>query len=224
LCFNPKIAWEAELASMEKFIEWIESGKDIRNGMDIWTSKDIEYLNEYRLLTAKPVMFAINLTFEDFKRKKNKFLKPIYEWVTANAPGSPMIPYSGVWESQLQDLEGEEYKAKVAEMGAESALPKIKLTAFNMINLIYFFTQGPKEVRAWVIRKGMKAPQAAGTIHTDMEKGFICAEVMAYEDLKALGSESEVKAKGKYRQEGKNYEITDGDILVIKHNAPAGKK
>lgn len=106
-----------------------------------------------------------------------------------------------------------------------SALPKIIKTGFTAINLIYFFTAGPDEVKCWQIRKQSKAPQAAGTIHTDFERGFICAEVMKVEDLKELGSEAAVKAAGKYKQEGKNYVVQDGDIILFKFNVTSsGKK
>jgi obg-like ATPase 1 len=217
--------WEAEKAAMEKFIEWMEGGKDIRNGMDEWTTKDVEYLNDYALLTAKPTMFAINLNLNDFKRKKNKFLKPIFDWVQANASGSAIIPYCGGYESELQDLDAEAAKAKEAEE-APSALPRILKTAFTMVNLIQFFTAGPDEVKGWIIRRGFLAPKAAGTIHTDFERGFICAEVMAFDELKEKGSESEMKKIGRYRQEGKNYEVQDGDVIFFKFNvtAPAKKK
>jgi len=215
-------AWEEEKASMDKFLAWLESGKDIRNGLSEWSTKDIDFLNEYQLLTAKPAMFAVNLSLNDYKRKKNKFLKPIFDWVQANAAGSLIIPYSGKLEEELQELDaaacakrGEEEKNEKGEPTI-SALPKMIKTAFNMVNLIYFFTYGPMEVRAWVIRRGMKAPVAGAVIHTDFEKAFIMAEVMAFDDLKEAGSEAEVKAKGKYRSEGKLYEVKDGDIITFK--------
>lgn len=106
----------------------------------------------------------------------------------------------------------------------QTVLPKIVKTAFAMIHLIYFFTAGSDEVKAWCIRKGYKAPQAAGAIHTDFERGFICAETMGFEDLKELGSEAECKAKGKYKQEGKTYVVHDGDVIFFKFNVTAQKK
>jgi len=208
-------AWETERDSMDRFKLWLEEGKDIRNGMAEWSTKDIEFLNDYKLLTAKPVMFAVNLSFHDFKRKKNKFLKPIFDWVAANAPGALIIPYCGQFEEDIQDLSKEDCAKKEEEEGATSALPKMVRHAFSMINLIYFFTYGPLEVRAWVIRKGMLAPQAGSVIHNDFEKAFIKAEVMAFEDLKAAGSEAECKSLGKWRQEGKTYEVKDGDVITF---------
>jgi obg-like ATPase 1 len=215
-------AWESERDAIEKFKKFMEDGKDIRNGMELWSMKDIDYLNDYRLLTAKPVMFVINLNKHDYTRKKNKFLKPIYDWVQKNAPGSAMIPYCGQYESDLQDLEGDELAEALKE--APSALNKMTSTAYTMVNLIYFFTAGPDEVRAWMIRRGFKAPQAAGVIHTDFEAGFICAEVMAFDELKEKGSEAEMKKIGRYRQEGKTYEVHDGDVIFFKFNPTGGKK
>jgi obg-like ATPase 1 len=217
-------AWEEENASMAKFMAWLQDGKDIRNGLDVWTNKDIEFLNDYGLLTAKPVMFAINVNMNDFKRKKNKFLKPIYDWVQANAPGSVMVPYCGAWEDEMKDLSPADFKARETEEGVTSALQKMIKNAFNMVNLIYFYTAGPDEVRAWVVRKGYKAPQAAGVIHTDFERGFICAEVMAFDELKEAGTEVAMKAKGRYRQEGKTYTVEDGDVIFFKFNVSGGKK
>jgi len=217
-------AWETERAAMDHFLAWLNAGKDIRNGMDEWSTKEIEYLNDYQLLTAKPVMFAVNLSLNDYKRKKNKFLKPIFEWVTANAPGSMIIPYAGSFEEEIQELNAVDCKAAEEENGATSALPKMIRNAFNMVNLIYYFTYGPLEVRAWVIRKGMLAPAAGGVIHTDFEKAFIKAEVMAFDELKEAGSEAEMKAKGRWRQEGKTYMVQDGDVITFQIGQVEKKK
>merc|ERR1712176_105676 len=157
------------------------------------------------------------MNHKDYCRKKNKFLKPIFDWVNANAPGSVMIPYCGSFEEELQDMESDAAREeRLKEDNTVSAMNKIITTAFHMVHLINFFTAGPDEVRAWTIRKGYKAPQAAGCIHTDFEKKFIMAETMSFDDLKELGSEAEVKAKGKYRQEGKMYEVQDGDVIFYK--------
>eukprot|EP00408_Alexandrium_pacificum_P010936 CAMPEP_0171225920 /NCGR_PEP_ID=MMETSP0790-20130122/37055_1 /TAXON_ID=2925 /ORGANISM="Alexandrium catenella, Strain OF101" /LENGTH=402 /DNA_ID=CAMNT_0011691967 /DNA_START=72 /DNA_END=1283 /DNA_ORIENTATION=+ len=219
-----KKKWEQDLESFEKILKYLEDGKDVRLGMDIWNTTDIDNLNDLQLLTAKPVCFAINLNLNDFKRKKNKFLKPIFDWVQANAPGSVMIPYCGAFENDLVDLDKAGTEAKCKELEVASALPKMIQTAFKMVNLINFYTSGPDEVRAWIIRKGFKAPQAAGVIHTDFENGFICADVMAFAELKEKGSEAAMKAAGRYRQEGKTYEVQDGDVIFFKFNPTGGKK
>jgi len=219
-----KKKWEEEQACMEKILAWLNDGKDVKNGMDQWSTSDIEYLNDYGLLTSKPCMFAVNMNKRDYCRKKNKFLKPIFDWVQANAPGSTIIPYCGDYEERLQDMTPEEVTAQLKEDETTSAMAKMISEAFHMVHLINFFTAGPDEVKAWTIRKGMKAPQAAGTIHTDFERGFICAEVMAYKDLEEAGNEGAVKAAGKYRQEGKTYEVQDGDVIFFKFNVTTQPK
>lgn len=224
---NPALRkeFEAEQAFLAKLKEYLEAGKEVRNGMDQWSVKEIEYLNDYSLLTAKPCMFLINLSEEDYKRKKNKWLAKIHQWVQEHGgKDCPLIPYSGAFESRMVDLGPEKAEEAQKEEGVVSVLPKIIKSAFTLVHLIYFFTAGPDEVKAWVCRKGSKAPQAAGTIHSDFEQGFICAEVMAFDDLKELGSEAEVKAKGKYRQEGKMYTVLDGDVIYFKFNVTTKKK
>lgn len=219
-----KKEWEETLASYEKMLEFMEEqNKDLRNGMEIWSKKDIDVLNDLQMLTAKPVLFAVNMNIDDYKRKKNKFLKKIFDWVQANAPGAAIIPYCGAFEDSLTDMDKDQTEAKFKELEVRSALPKIIQTAFSIVNLIQFYTAGPDEVKSWIIRKGYKAPQAAGVIHTDFEKGFICAEVMAFDELKEKGSEAAMKAAGRYRQEGKNYEVIDGDVIFFKFNVGKGK-
>uniref|UniRef100_A0A383WNJ8 Obg-like ATPase 1 n=1 Tax=Tetradesmus obliquus TaxID=3088 RepID=A0A383WNJ8_TETOB len=211
-----------EMECAEKVLAWLEEGKDVRLGD--WTAREIEFLNNWLLLTAKPAVYLVNCSKKDYIRKKNKFLPKIFEWVQANG-GAPIIPFSGVFENEYAELAEGEREAWTKEQGADSALAKIITTGFKAIHLIYFFTAGADEVKCWQIRKGSKAPQAAGTIHTDFERGFICAEVMHYEELHELGNEHAVKAAGKYRQEGKNYTVADGDIIFFKFNVTAsGKK
>lgn len=167
----------------------------------------------------------VNLSDKDFIRKKNKWLLKIKEWVDKNDPGAQIIPFSGAYENKLVEFEDEnERKAYIEEQKCVSALEKIITSGFKALQLEYFFTAGPDEVRAWVIQRGTKAPQAAGRIHTDFEKGFIMAEVMHYDCFKDEGSEAACKAAGKYRQQGRNYVVEDGDIIFFKFNAGAGLK
>merc|ERR1719387_2732824 len=121
-----KKKWEENLASFQKIMAWLEEGKDVRNGMDVWTNQDIDVLNDLMLLTAKPVLFAINMNIKDYKRQKNK-------------PGSAMIPYCGAFEDELVDLDGPATEAKLQEMEVKSALPKIIKTAFSVVNLILYY-------------------------------------------------------------------------------------
>ena len=222
---NPQLAKEhkQELDTVEKVSACLEEGKDVRNNLDNWNQNDVIYLNKYQLLTAKPVLYLINLTVKDFKRKKNKWLPKIHAWVQEHGGGT-MIPFSGAFESELQGVPDDEKAQYQKDQEMNTVLPKIIKTGFAMVNLIYFFTAGPDEVKAWCIRRGYSAPKAAGTIHTDFERGFICAEVMSFADLKELGNESEVKAKGKYRQEGKTYVVADGDVIFFKFNVTAKGK
>jgi len=242
---NPanKKEWESEYATVNKVKEWLDSGKEVRLGIgcgdaDVWNTKDIMYINEYQLLTSKPVIYLVNLSEEDYKRKKNKWLKPIHDWVQAHG-GAAILPFSGELEAKLQDMTGDSSESDPVKMeaaadvlraeylkenGMVSALPKIIKVSFAMVHLQYFFTAGPDEVRGWVVRKGFTAPQGAGVIHTDFEAGFICAEVMAFADLKEHGTELEVKAKGRYRQEGKTYILQDGDVIFYKFNVTTPKK
>ncbi|XP_071101081.1 obg-like ATPase 1 [Haliotis cracherodii] len=200
----------------------LEGKKWIRQGS--WDAKEIEELNKCLYLTAKPVIYLVNLSEKDYIRKKNKRLLGIKEWIDANDPGATVILFSGALELRLADM-GEDNEAKEAllkERNTQSALEKIIVTGYKSLNLIYFFTSGKDEVKAWTIQVGAKAPQAAGKIHTDFEKGFIMAEVMAFEDFKENGTEVACKAAGKYKQKGRDYVVEDGDIIYFKFNAGAG--
>ena len=135
----------------------------------------------------------------------------------------PMIPYCAGYEKKINDVGTDfEVRRKAAEeFGAASCIPKIIKLGYSTLKLIHYFTAGEDEVKCWTIREGTKAPGAAGVIHTDFERGFICAEVMKFEDLERLGSEQAVKSEGLYRQMGKEYEVLDGDIIFFKFNVTA---
>lgn len=205
----------------ERVIAHLEEGKDVRLGD--WKAADIEILNTFQLLSAKPVVYLVNMSEKDFQRKKNKFLPKIHAWVQEHG-GETILPFSCAFEQKLVDMPEDEAAKYCAANQITSMIPKIIKTGFAAIHLIYFFTAGPDEVKCWQIRRQTKAPQAAGAIHTDFERGFICAEVMKFEDLKELGSESAVKAAGKYKQEGKTYVVQDGDIIFFKFNVSGGGK
>jgi len=225
---NDKKAKE-EKETLDKVKICLEEGKWVRNAD--WTAKDIEILNVHLFLTAKPVCYLVNLSEADFKRKANKWLPKVQDWVNKNNAG-PIIPFSAEYEKGMVEKlaeakeKGEESKEESKEAAAgPTMINKIIRTGYKCLDLIYYFTSGEDEVRCWTIRDGTKAPQAAGVIHTDFEKGFICAEVMSYDDLiESGGSETEVKAKGKLRQWGKEYVMKDGDICFFKFNVTAEKK
>ena len=211
---------------MMKALELLTDEKqDIRHG--IWSNKEIDILNTLMLLTAKPVIYLCNLTEKDYLRKKNKYLLKVKQWIDANSPGDSLIPFSASLESTLANYETDSEREKHLQglgEGAISALGKITCSGYATLNLVHFFTFGPKECRAWTIRKGTKAPQAAGVIHNDFEKGFIMAEIMKYEDLREHGSEAAVKAAGKYYQKGRDYIVEDGDVVFFKFNVTSAKK
>ncbi|CAN6674017.1 obg-like ATPase 1 [Trichomonascus vanleenenianus] len=209
-----------EYAFVEQLIKYLEDGKRVANGN--WTPKEVEIINSMFLLTAKPAIYLINLSERDYNRKKNKNLPAIKQWIDENSPGDVLIPFSVSLEERLANMEtDEEREAELKSIGAQSALPKIITTMRSTLNLISFFTCGADEVREWTIRKGTKAPQAAGVIHNDLMKTFILAQVTKYDDLIELGDEAAVKAGGKLMQKGKDYVVEDGDIIYFR--AGAGK-
>jgi obg-like ATPase 1 len=150
-----------------------------------WNNLEIELLNRYQFLTAKEVVYLVNLNKRDYLRKGNKFLPGIAQTVESLG-GGQIIPFSVEFEQEWLDMElaGTLDAYKEANPTHKSALPRILKTGYHALQLIHFFTAGADEVKAWTIKNGRYAPEAAGVIHTDFERGFICAEVMAFEDLK----------------------------------------
>ncbi|KAF2761546.1 hypothetical protein EJ05DRAFT_448015 [Pseudovirgaria hyperparasitica] len=210
-----------EEATVEKILAWLKDGKDVRKGD--WTPKEVEVINPLFLLSAKPVVYLLNMSEKDYLRKKNKYLKEIQKWTVDHAAGDPILPISVELEKRLSKFETEaEVTAELERIGATPALPKVITTMRKALHLGSFFTTGADEVRQWTIRNGTKAPQAAGVIHGDFEKTFIQAIVYNYSVLKEEGDEATVKAKGKILTKGKDYVVQDGDILLIK--AGAAKK
>ncbi|MCJ1270802.1 Obg-like ATPase [Lobaria immixta] len=207
-----------EEATVEKILAWLNDGKDVRK--ENWTSKEVEVINPLFLLSAKPVVYLVNLSEKDYIRQKNKHLPKIAEWVKEHAAGDPIIPLSVSFEERLTRLETDaEAEEECKKLGTKSALPKIIVTMRQMLNLGSFFTTGADEVRQWTIRKGTKAPQAAGVIHGDFEKTFIQCIVYNYDILKELGDEAAIRAAGKIMTKGKDYVVEDGDIVLIKAGA-----
>ncbi len=168
-----------------------------------------------QLLTLKPILYAVNVADEE--------LKTFSESAARTALGllneAEVIPVSAKIEADLVDLSDDEAKAFLSELGVKSSgLDRLIHAAYHALGYITFFTAGPKEVRAWTVTRGAKAPQAAGVIHTDFEKGFIRAETIAYSDYMAAGSEAKAKEAGKLRLEGKEYVVQDGDIFHFRFN------
>lgn len=200
-----------EVEVLLKVKEMLDERRWVKDGE--WLPREIEFLNTNLFFTAKPVVYLVNMAKENYITKKNKWLLKIKEWVEKKCPGT-IIPFSVEYEQAFERKEVE----------GSSAMDKIIKTGYHVLNLIHFFTAGEDEVKCWTILNGTKAPQAAGTIHTDFEKGFICAEVMKYADLMEHGSENAVKAVGKYKQLGKEYVVEDGDVIYFKFNPPKSNK
>ncbi|CAO1625413.1 unnamed protein product [Sympodiomycopsis kandeliae] len=204
-----------EIATMEKALKALsEDNTDVRK-VD-WEAREIDTVNSLSLLTAKPVIYLVNLSERDYVRRKNKHLLTIKQWIDKNNPGDQLIPFSVALEERLMQLGSPEAEAaELKNLGDNitGALGKITKSGYDGLDLQRYYTCGPDEVRAWTVRKGVKAPAAAGVIHTDFEKKFVCAEVISIEDMLKYESEAEVKAAGRLRQEGRNYVVKDGDIM-----------
>lgn len=182
-----------------KVKEMSENKQPVRDGT--WNGKEIELLNKHLFMSAKPVVYLVNIGRDEYITKKNKYLVKIQNWIKENG-GGPMIPFSAEYEAEVLATAGSPDKDARDEaakgLGAPTMTHKLINVGYRTLRLIHYFTAGEDEVKCWTIREGTKAPQAAGVIHTDFERGFICAEVQKYEDLDRLGSEAEVKAEGLY--------------------------
>ncbi|QDK32468.1 redox-regulated ATPase YchF [Sphingomonas sp. IC081] len=169
-----------------------------------------------QLLTAKPVLYVCNVE-EEAAAEGNEFSARVFE--KAKAEGATVVIVSAAIESELVGMEIEERMVFLEEMGLhETGLARIIRAGYDLLGLLTFFTVGPKEARAWTVHKGAKAPEAAGEIHSDMQRGFIRAETIAFDDYVALGGETGAKEAGKLRQEGKEYLVHDGDVMHFKFN------
>ncbi len=170
------------------------------------------------LLTLKPVIYAANLDEEGFANPEGT---PYYRQVAerAGAEGAQVIPVCAKLEAEIAELEGEEKAMFLEDLGvSESGLDRLVKASYTLLGLISYLTSGEDECRAWTITRGTKAPQAAGKIHTDFERGFIRAEVIAYDDLMSAGSMAAAREKGMIRSEGKEYVVKDGDIILFRFN------
>jgi len=213
---------KATLETCQRAQVALQAGKDIRECT--WSGDDILTLQELSLLTAKPVVYLVNISQKDYEKQGNKWFKPIKDWCAARSPGAPVLPFSATFELAWNDLT-EEKKKELIEKKQNTQLTKIITEGYHALNLVHFFTCGEDEVRAWTIAKGILAPAAAGVIHTDFQKHFIMAEQYTYDHFLEFGSEQDVRKGGKYMQQGKNYVVQNGDILFFKHGAGgAGKK
>ncbi|KAL7555534.1 hypothetical protein ACA910_005312 [Epithemia clementina (nom. ined.)] len=239
----------AEVPLSETFVEAYEKCKKLIDANtpvqthEDFSAAEVELIRDWGLITTKPQIYVVNLSQKNFIRKGSKWLPKIAEWVKDHG-GGQIIPVSCDFEEALTGLKddpaaqkaflddcSEQAKAaglKGPQAEVKSMIPRLIRAGRSALCLQSFYTAGPKEVRAWTIMKGTLAPQAAGVIHTDFERGFIKAEVCNFDDFKELhggqASMAKVKEAGKYRQEGKQYVMQEGDIVVFMHNVTTAKK
>lgn len=203
-----------EVAFYERVRGLLEQAKKVRDCAE--NEDENIWLRDLHLLTAKPVLYVANVAEDDLSGS-HPFVAQVA--AIAKEEGSGVVVICGRLESEIAELAGDEKQAFLEEMGlAESGLDRLIRAGYELLGLITYFTAGVKEVRAWTITRGTKAPQAAGVIHSDFEKGFIRAEVIAFDDFIACNGESGAKDKGLLRLEGKEYVVRDGDVMHFRFN------
>lgn len=209
--------YQFEIDTLEKLKSAMEEGHTARE-VEL-SEEEREALKEVSLLTLKPVIYAANLNEEDIKNGgiDNEYFKALKE--IADKENSLVIPVSAQIEAEISELPDDEKEMFLEELGLEaSGLDRLIKASYDLLGLISYLTAGEPETRAWTIKKGTKAPGAAGKIHSDFERGFIRAEVIHYDDLIACGSMVAAKEKGLVRSEGKEYVVKDGDIILFRFN------
>jgi len=204
-----------QLAIIERALEAIREGKPART-VDI-SDDDQRLFKMLNLLTSKPVLYVCNVDEGD-AADGNAYTQSVEKYARDNGAGSIVI--SAKIESEVVQLTDEEERQEFLEaLGLEeTGLARLIRAGYQLLDLATYFTAGPKEARAWTIKVDSKAPQAAGVIHTDFEKGFICAETIAFDDFVGLGGEVPCKEAGKMRQEGRDYTVKDGDVILFRFN------
>ena len=209
------IAKEVEL--LERIKETLDEGLSART-MDL-SDEEIEFVKTLNLLSYKPIIYCANISEDDVAEGnfENDFVKEVREH--AETEDAEVVVVCARIEQEISELDDEDKTEFLAELGLdESGLDKLIKSSYHLLDLISFLTAGPQEVRAWTIKRGTKAPGAAGKIHTDFERGFIRAETIAFEDLKANGTMAAAKDKGLVRLEGKEYIVNDGDVILFRFN------
>ncbi len=208
----------SEVTFIQRLKEFLEAGHLAKN-LEINTEEEQAYFDEYNLLTAKPVIYAANVSEEDLATDgaDNEGVQKVRGY--AKEERSEVFVICAQIEQEIAELEEDEKKEFLEDLGIqESGLEKLIKASYRLLGLISYLTSGETETRAWTITRGTKAPQAAGKIHTDFERGFIRAEVVAYDKLVECGSLQQAKEKGLVRSEGKEYVVQDGDVVLFRFN------
>ncbi|PSJ58149.1 redox-regulated ATPase YchF [Pseudaminobacter soli (ex Li et al. 2025)] len=204
------------LPMMEQALALLQDGKPVRMLLKGIAHEDLVILQSLNLLTSHPVLYVCNVA-ESQAATGNEHTAAVEKMAAAQGAGTVII--SAAIEAEVAQLPDEEAQEFLADLGLdEPGLDKLIRAGYDLLHLITYFTAGPKETRAWTIQKGTKAPQAAGVIHTDFERGFIRAQTIAYSDFVTLGGEVAAKEAGKARDEGKEYVVQDGDVMMFKFN------
>lgn len=204
-----------EINTLNKCVENLEANIPLR--LVEFDDNERTILKNFSFITYKPMIYVANVSEDDIAVGKNEYTDMVMEY--AGKENSGVVVMCAKIEADLVDMPDDEKKLFMSELGiANSGLDKLIFATYDLLGLATFFTSGTDECRAWTFKKGMKAPECAGIIHTDFEKGFIKAEVMSYEDLKEHGSELKVKEAGRVRLEGKEYLMQDGDIVYFRFN------
>ena len=205
---------QQQRAALEKAEPILNDGRPLRS-VD-WTDDERRLLKGFGLMTLKQVLYVANVDEDDVNGEGDLATK-LREHATAE--GAPVVPVCAKIESELSELEDAERDEMLGDLGlTEPALASLARAAYDLLGLQSYFTSGPKEIRAWTVRRGATAPEAAGVIHTDFERGFIKAEIYSIEDLETHGSETKIKSAGKMRIEGKSYVMRDGDVVHFRFN------
>ena len=207
--------YQEEIEVWEKIKKALEEGKSARTLE--YTEEELEIIKDAFLLTMKPILYVANVSEEQLANDNDETVNKVREY--AKAEKSEVIPLCVKIEEELAGLDGEDEKEMLEALGLkESGLDKVIKASYDLLGLMSFLTAGEPEVRAWTIKKGTKAQQAAGKIHSDIERGFIRAEIVSYDDLMKEGSMLAAKEKGLVRSEGKEYVMQDGDVVLFKFN------
>lgn len=213
---DKSLAKEADL--VKRIIAHLEDGK-MASSLEVDDEEEQALLQSFNLLTNKPVIYAANVSEDDLSDDGagNDFVTSVREY--AASEGSEVFVICAQIEQEIAELEDDEKKMFLEDLGlSESGLEKLIRASYKLLGLISYLTAGPTETRAWTIKKGTKAPQAAGKIHSDFERGFIKAEIVSYDDLMACGNYTAAKEKGLVRMEGKEYVVKDGDVVLFRFN------
>ena len=205
-----------EYTLLEKIKKHLEDGH-LAKTLELEDDDEAAMIKEYNLLTAKPVIYAANVAEDDLAGEDNDLVKKVREY--AEAEGSEVFSICAQIEEEISELDDDEKKMFLEDLGIEeSGLDKLITASYRLLGLMSFLTAGEDETRAWTIKIGTKAPQAAGKIHTDFERGFIKAEVVNYQNLLDCGSYAGAREKGLVRMEGKEYVVQDGDVILFRFN------